>query len=81
MAKVLISIDERLLRRIDNACQRIGLSRSAYLARLASADLGHPDGPGSSPEARAALTQLDELFAEAPASESTDMIRLQRDSR
>jgi hypothetical protein len=37
--RVLISIDERLLTRIDQAVERRGLTRSGYLAQLASADL------------------------------------------
>lgn len=56
--RVLISIDERLLARVDQHVERLGLTRSGYLAQLASADLessGHPGG-----EARAAgLSGLD----------------------
>jgi hypothetical protein len=62
--RVLISIDERLLARIDDACARSGLTRSAYLAQLADADLVGSSGPGSTPEARAALATLDALLAE-----------------
>jgi hypothetical protein len=62
--RVLISIDERLLNRIDDACARNGVSRSAYLAQLADADLGGGRGPGATPEARAALATLDALLAD-----------------
>ena len=62
--RVLISIDEHLLARIDDACARRGLSRSAYLAQLAHADLGGGTGPGATPEVRAALATLDALLAE-----------------
>ena len=61
--RVLISIDERLLRRIDDACARRGLSRSAYLAQLADADLVGGVGPGADPSVRAALTTIDGLVA------------------
>jgi len=61
--RVLISIDERLLRRIDEACQRRGLSRSAYLAQLADADLAAGRGPGADPAVRAALAAIEALLA------------------
>jgi hypothetical protein len=59
--RVLISIDDRLLARIDDASERRGMSRSAYLAQLADADLGGSGGPGTKPEVRAALSTLDDL--------------------
>ena len=59
--RVLISIDDRLLARIDDACARRGLSRSGYLAQLAEADLVGGRGPGADPAVRAALEALDEL--------------------
>jgi DNA-binding phage protein len=61
--RVLISIDERLLERIDQACARRGMTRSAYLARLADADLSGTIGPGAEPSVRAALEALDTLLA------------------
>lgn len=61
--RVLISIDERLLQRIDRHCERLGMSRSAYLAQVASATLAAGDGPGLAPAARAALRTIDELLA------------------
>ncbi len=60
--RVLISIDERLLARIDDACARRGLSRSAYLAQLADADLVGAAGPGADPAVRAALAAIDDLL-------------------
>lgn len=81
MAKVLISLDDRLLRRIDRTASAAGLSRSAYLARLAEGDLARGVGPGRSPAARAALRKLDRLFADAPAGDSTAAIRAERDAR
>ena len=62
--RVLISIDERLLARIDEACGRLGTSRSAFLAASAARDLDGGVGPGADPAARAALASLDRLLAE-----------------
>ena len=42
--RVLISIDERLLDRIDRAARRKGMTRSGYLAELASRDIGPGGG-------------------------------------
>jgi metal-responsive CopG/Arc/MetJ family transcriptional regulator len=38
MAKVLVSLGDALLRRIDRVARARGLSRSAYLAELAERD-------------------------------------------
>lgn len=81
MAKVLVSIDDRLLRRIDRAVGAAGVTRSAYLAGLAEADLLGGEGPGGSPATRAALRKLDGLFGDAPAGDSTTAIRAERDAR
>ena len=64
--RVLISIDERLLARIDDACDRLGMSRSAFLAQSASRELDGGAGPGADPTVRAALVSLDRLLAERP---------------
>ena len=63
--RVLISIDERLLDRIDEACARRGLTRSAYLAQLADADLVGGIGPGADPAVRSALATIDSLVGRA----------------
>jgi hypothetical protein len=60
--RVLISIDERLLDRIDQACTRLGISRSAYIAQLADRELVGGVGPGADPAARAALATIDDLL-------------------
>lgn len=65
--RVLISIDERLLARIDQVCARNGVKRSTYLAQLAERDLLAASGPGTTPTARAALAALDGLLRERPA--------------
>jgi hypothetical protein len=81
VVKVLVSFDESLLRRIDRAARSRGLTRSAYLARLAESDAARESGPGATPTAQAALRDLDQLFADAPAGESTAAIRAARDAR
>lgn len=63
--RVLISIDERLLARVDEACARIGMKRSTYLAQLAERELHAAAGPGTTPTARAALATLDALMNKA----------------
>ena len=45
MSKILVSVDDKLLARIDRAAKSAGLSRSAYLARLAARDLGEDRVP------------------------------------
>lgn len=81
MAKVLVSLDDRLLRRIDRAASASGKSRSAYLAELAESAAAQNAGPGKTPRARAALRKLDRLFADTPAGDSTAAIRAARDMR
>jgi hypothetical protein len=65
--KVLVSIDDRLLRRIDRAARQKGMTRSAYLADLAARDIGLIRGPGATKRARDAVRSLDDLF-DRPAS-------------
>jgi hypothetical protein len=62
--RVLISIDDRLLARIDEAAMRSGRTRSGYLAGLASADLDGDTGPGSDPRARDALAAIERILGE-----------------
>jgi metal-responsive CopG/Arc/MetJ family transcriptional regulator len=62
--RVLISIDERLLDRIDERADRLGLSRSAYLAQVASREMEEGTGPGADPRVRASLSALDQLLSD-----------------
>ena len=80
MAKVLVSLNDALLRRVDRTAKARGLSRSAYLAGLAEYDTTR-SAPGTTRAARRALTRLDDLFAGSPAEESTTAIRGERDAR
>ena len=81
MTKVLVSLDEGLLRRIDRIAKSRGLSRSGYLAQLAERDAARVEGPGSSRAARRAVARLDHLFAGGPTDDSTAAIRAERDAR
>ena len=80
MAKVLVSLDDKLLRRVDRAARARGLSRSGYLAQLANEDIARA-AAGKQPAVRRALARLDELLADSPAGDSTAAIRDQRDAR
>jgi hypothetical protein len=81
MAKVLISLDDRLLERIDREAGARRLSRSALLAELAAKGLGEPIGPGAGREVGEALATLRELFRDVRDVDSTQIIREQRDAR
>jgi metal-responsive CopG/Arc/MetJ family transcriptional regulator len=81
MAKVLVSIDEALLRRIDRVARARGLSRSAYLAEIAHRDVARSLGPGKTSQARRALSRLDTLIGASLAGESTVLVRAERDAR
>jgi metal-responsive CopG/Arc/MetJ family transcriptional regulator len=81
MAKVLVSVNDALLRRIDRIAKARGLSRSAYLSELAERDAARSAGPGRSSRARRGLAALDVLLASTPAGDSTELIRSERDLR
>ena len=81
MAKVLVSLNDALLRRVDRIAKARRLSRSAYLAQLAERDLARSEGAGTTRAARRALSRLDELFASAPTEDSTAAVRAERDAR
>ena len=81
MGKVLVSLDDALLARIDRIAKSRGLSRSAYLAQLAERDAARVLGPGATPAVRNALARLDALFERSPADESTLAVRAERDAR
>jgi metal-responsive CopG/Arc/MetJ family transcriptional regulator len=82
MSKILVSVDDKLLARIDRAARSAGLTRSAYLARLAERDLGTDRGPGSDRQARRAIAKLEKLFKAGPTEEDvTAAVRAERDSR
>ena len=82
MTKILVSLDARLLRRIDAAARRLGLTRSAYLSRLAERAVVGDRGPGADPKVGRAMHALDRLFAANSGSgDVAATIRRARDER
>ena len=82
MVKVLVTLDDHLLERLDQEAAARGLTRSALLARMAAAALGEPIGPGARTEAHQALDRLKTLFGDAADPlDPTQIIRQMRDSR
>ena len=80
--KVLVSLDDRVLARIDRAATRRGLSRSAYIARLANTENADERGPGVDSSVHKALRSLDRLFRRKPMPvDATAEIRHMRDER
>ncbi|MBW8059055.1 MAG: ribbon-helix-helix protein, CopG family [Solirubrobacterales bacterium] len=77
MAKVLISVPDELLERIDREAQRRHHSRSAFLQEAARQQLGWTE-----PEAiDAAVKRARAALAGAGAFESADLIRADREGR
>lgn len=81
MAKILVSVDDKLLARIDKAARSLGLTRSAYLSRLAAREVEAAHGPGRAPATRRALRRIDALFvANERDPDITDAVRQERDA-
>lgn len=84
MAKVLVTIEDPLLKRIDRAVRERGLTRSGYLSELARRDLDAQLGPGADPQVRAALRRMQELVAGGEVrtdEDTTSLLRRARDER
>ncbi|MGI8773595.1 MAG: ribbon-helix-helix protein, CopG family [Actinomycetota bacterium] len=80
MAKILVSLDDKLLARIDKAARALGLNRSAYLSRVAAREVDASRGPGRA-AARRALRRIDKLFAvNQHQGDVTKAVRQERDS-
>jgi hypothetical protein len=81
MAKILVSVDDKLLARIDKAARSLGLTRSAYLSRLAAREVEASHGPGRAAATRRALRRIDELFAtNKRETDVTGAVRQERDA-
>jgi metal-responsive CopG/Arc/MetJ family transcriptional regulator len=63
--RVLISIDEGTLARIDDAARRRGMTRSGFLAQAAMAQI-EGDGAGVEATSAAGLPALEELPSDPP---------------
>ena len=77
VAKVLISLPDELLQRIDREAERRSSTRSGFLQQAARRELGWPDPAALD----AALERGRAALAGAGAFESADVIRSERDSR
>jgi hypothetical protein len=75
--KVMISMSEELLRRIDRAVEERETNRSAFLAEAARHELGWPDPAALD----AALERGRAALADAGSFESAELIREERDAR
>jgi post-segregation antitoxin (ccd killing protein) len=81
MAKILVSLDDKLLARIDKAARALGLNRSAYLSRVVAREVEASRGPGRAAAARRALRRIDKLFAaNQHHGDVTRAVRQERDS-
>jgi hypothetical protein len=80
VAKVLVSVEDGLLKRIDREAKARGLTRTAYLSQLAEGDIEMGHGRQRA-AAQAALQELDEVFARSPEDDSTAAVRAARDGR
>lgn len=77
MAKVLISMPDELLARVDREATRRGATRSGFLQHAARRELGWPDPVAFD----AALERGRAALAGAGAFESAKLVRKQRDAR
>jgi len=75
--KVMISLPDDLLERIDRVAAERHTSRSAFLQDAARRELGWPDPVAIA----AALERARAALASAGPFESADLIRAERDSR
>ncbi len=75
--KVMISLPDELLERIDRAAGRRQTSRSAFLQEAARRELGWPDSAAID----AALERGRAALAGAGSFEATKLIRDERDAR
>jgi metal-responsive CopG/Arc/MetJ family transcriptional regulator len=75
--KVMVSIPDELLTRIDREAEERGTSRSAFLQEAARHELGWPDPA----RVDAALERGRAALAEAGSFESAELIRAEREAR
>lgn len=81
--KVLVSIDDGLVRRVDAAARRLGLSRSAFLSELAERAVGPARRADEQRRIDEAFAQLQRLRRPAPLAHEPGAaaVRRLRDER
>jgi predicted transcriptional regulator len=77
MAKVMVSLPDEILARIDGEARRRGTTRSALLRDAAMRDLGRPDDD----IVASAVERSRARFAAAGRFDSAQLIRSERDGR
>jgi len=77
VAKVMISLPDDVLARVDAEARRRGTTRSGLLREAALRELGRPDVSA----AAAALARSRARFAQAGRFDSAVLVRADRDSR
>jgi metal-responsive CopG/Arc/MetJ family transcriptional regulator len=77
MAKIMVSIQDELLTRLDAEAQRRSVTRSALLAQAVRRELDRPDAAAID----AATERSRRRFASAGSFEAADLIRRERDRR
>jgi Arc/MetJ-type ribon-helix-helix transcriptional regulator len=77
MAKVMVSLPDEMLSRIDSEARRRGTSRSELLREAALRELGRPDRA----VLEAALARSRARFARAGRFDAAVLIRAERDAR
>lgn len=81
MAKVMISIPDRLLERLDARAKASGESRSGLLQRLAESEL-EADEQRRRKEVKRLMKQIEDSFSDdEPRFDAAQLIREDRDSR
>ena len=61
--RVLISIQEQLLVRVDERAARLGIGRSTYLAQLAAADLEGAQRDAADPNGHTGIAGIERPFS------------------
>ena len=77
MSKVMVSLPDELLQRIDEEARRRALSRSALLAEAAERALARRDSPAMAE----AIARSEERFVSAGSFDAADLVRAERDAR
>lgn len=77
MAKVMVSLKDDLLGKIDAEAERRHTTRSAFLALAASRELARRD----SATVQAAIARSEQRFRRAGSFDAADLVRDDRDTR
>jgi metal-responsive CopG/Arc/MetJ family transcriptional regulator len=79
MAKVLVTIEDRLLARLDKAARARGMNRSAFISELVTRSLPSPADRARAQQALKRIRRIARKYGTPP--DVTETIRQQRDAR